>query len=161
MTWKTKNLLLLVLLTSLLSSFGVNAQQDQCQLASWGDLEYRLALDGMLAAGCFDPETNHSPLAMEVNSLLQDGTDDARGRVQLALEAVRIYLEKQFENPETPQIQNAGELLVAMAGLKKSIEENPETPEPSIKTKWKPGKLDMLPEALERLDFSAALGGDD
>jgi hypothetical protein len=152
-------LLLLMLSAALQFSSIAQAQTEGCQLDTWAEFDYRTAFESMAATTCFAAENNDSPLGLEVNSLLSAPTPDARARALLALQAVQQFLQNSFDDSDAPQTRNAGSLNNAIKALKQSIVDNPQAPEAGLKSKWQLGQLEMLPEALEGLDFTGTLQG--
>lgn len=144
-----------ILLSS--SLYGESLQAADCDQSPYLDESYQLMLEEF-AATCFNFDNNASPLAQQVKKQLKDSSlQNDRVRALMALSSIQQYLEVEYLNQVNAQQQNARTLHAAIAALKQSLLQNPGAPEKDLKTQWKLGPLDQLPDALQQLDFSNAL----
>lgn len=142
------------------SLYGTNLLAADCDQSPYLDESYQLMLEEF-ATTCFDFDNNDSPLGQQVKKQLKDTSlQNDRVRALMALSSVEQYLEVEYLNQVNAQQQNASALHAAIADLKQSILQNPGAPEKDLKTLWKLGALEQLPDALQQLDFSNALTAD-
>jgi hypothetical protein len=135
------------------------AQDKQCTLQGWAelDMDYRTALEGMATSPCLHAENNTSALGLQVRSLLEADEPDPRSRALQVLDLIEMELVTSFAGDSAPQDANGRALLLAIQALKQGIIANPSSPEASLKLKWKLDSLERMPPALDGLDFSNTL----
>jgi hypothetical protein len=146
--------LFLLLAAGLLLPTAVKA--NTCQLQTWSDFDYRLAFEEMLGAGCFHADVNDSELANSIAQLLNQERTKSGSNLISALNAIQTVLDNSL-SANSEQWGNSLALKAAIENLKADIKLSPDNPPAGIMIRWKLGKLDLLPEALDDLDFENSL----